>query len=71
MLFEHARRLLGEAETVDQQLRLLAHAEVGQFAEAVRWQQMALEDAAFAKTHGQRARERLELYKMNKPYREP
>src|SRR5207248_2308850 len=48
-----------------------ADAEAGQFAEAVRWQQKALEDAAFAMAHGQRARERLELYKQNKPYREP
>ena len=47
-----------------------AHAEAGQFDEAVRWEKTALEDMAFAQPHGDAARQRLELYTQKKPYRE-
>jgi tetratricopeptide (TPR) repeat protein len=46
-----------------------AHAELGNFDEAVRFQEQALQDASFKKDAS--ARERLELYKRNKPYRQP
>jgi tetratricopeptide (TPR) repeat protein len=46
-----------------------AHAEAGNFAEAVRWQQKALADRHFAREHGEEARARLELYRKNQPYR--
>ncbi|HSU91435.1 MAG TPA: tetratricopeptide repeat protein [Sporolactobacillaceae bacterium] len=46
-----------------------AHAEAGNFAEAVRWQEKALADRQFAKNHAQEARRRLELYRRNQPYR--
>ena len=46
-----------------------AYAAAGDFAEAVRWQEKALEDSAFAKTNGARARARLALYRAGKPYR--
>jgi len=45
-----------------------AHAEAGDFAEAVRWQKLALADPQFKNDEG--ARQRLELYKKKQPYRE-
>jgi tetratricopeptide (TPR) repeat protein len=46
-----------------------AHAEAGNFTEAVRWEEKALADAQFAKVHGDEARKRLELYRKQQPYR--
>lgn len=46
-----------------------AHAEAGDFAEAVRRQEEALRDPAFK--NDATARERLELYKKMQPYRQP
>ena len=46
-----------------------AYAEVGNFAEAVKWQEKALADPAFAADEHKEARERLALYKARKPYR--
>jgi tetratricopeptide (TPR) repeat protein len=46
-----------------------AYAEAGQFAEAVKYQMQALENAAFEKAEGDSARKRLELYKNKKPFR--
>jgi drug/metabolite transporter (DMT)-like permease len=46
-----------------------AHAEVGEFDEAVRQQQRALDFPQFSWRHGPGAKKRLELYKENKPYR--
>lgn len=45
-----------------------AHAEIGQFKEAVRWQEHALHDLAL-KNDGEAAR-RVELYRQNQPYRQ-
>ena len=47
-----------------------AHAEAGEFDEAVRWQKKALELSDFAKGQGAAARERLALYAAGKAYRE-
>jgi len=47
-----------------------AHAEAGEFDEAVRWQKKALEFADFAKGQGAAARARMALYAAGKPYRE-
>jgi predicted Zn-dependent protease len=47
-----------------------AHAEAGEFADAVRLQQRALESAAFEQRFGREARERLALYAAGRPYRE-
>jgi hypothetical protein len=46
-----------------------AYAEAGQFDEAVRWQQKALDDPAYVREYGEGARRRLELYRNKKPYR--
>lgn len=45
-----------------------AYAESGQFAEAVKWQQKALENEEYAKRYGEKAKERLRLYQEQKAY---
>ena len=47
-----------------------AYAEAGNFAEAVRWQEKALEFSEFAKNQGDAARKRLELYRKGQPFRQ-
>jgi tetratricopeptide (TPR) repeat protein len=66
-LATRASELMASADYVD--TLAAAHAEAGNFAEAVRWQQKALADRRFAKEHGAEARQRLELYRRNQPYR--
>jgi tetratricopeptide (TPR) repeat protein len=46
-----------------------AYAEAGNFAEAVKWQEKALADPAFAADEHKEAKERLALYRARKPYR--
>jgi tetratricopeptide (TPR) repeat protein len=48
-----------------------AYAEVGNFVEAIRWQQRALEFPAYAREYGEGSRQRLQLYNDRRPYREP
>jgi hypothetical protein len=45
-------------------------AEAGQFEEAVRYQTKALEDPAYRGPAGDVFRQRLELYKRKKPFRQ-
>ena len=45
-----------------------AYAEAGNFADAVRWQEKALEFSEFAKNQGDAARKRLEGYRKGQPY---
>ncbi len=47
-----------------------AHAEAGDFDMAVHWEEEALKDMAYEKNFGAEARERLNLYKDKKPFRE-
>lgn len=47
-----------------------AHAEVGDFAQAIRYEKQALETPRFQQQFGDQARKRLRLYEDNKPYRE-
>lgn len=46
-----------------------AHAEAGDFAAAVKAQELALEDKGYAKKYGDEAQKRLALYKDKKPFR--
>ena len=46
-----------------------AHAETGDFAAAVKAQELALEDMGYARKEGEAAQKRLQLYKDKKPYR--
>ena len=48
-----------------------AYAEAGVYSEAVRWQEKALEFPEFAKTQGDAARKRIELYRKGQPYHQP
>jgi len=47
-----------------------AYAEVGDFANAIKWVEKALEDTDYAKEAGDVSRRRLQMYKDKKPYRE-
>jgi serine/threonine-protein kinase len=47
-----------------------AHAEAGEFDDALRFQQKALDFPEFEKRFGREARSRLELYASRRPYRE-
>src|SRR5207302_6798140 len=47
-----------------------AHAEAGEFGDAVQFQKKALESPEFDKRFGKEARQRLELYASGRPYRE-
>lgn len=46
-----------------------AYAEAGNFAEAMRYQQLALANTEFEQSEGKNARNRLALYKKNRPNR--
>jgi hypothetical protein len=50
----------------------VAHAELGDFAEAIKWQKMALEDKKYADGADEKAKaeKRLKLYEQKKPHRE-
>lgn len=48
-----------------------ALAEAGDFTEAAQQQELALADRVFASRHGPAARQRLDLYRLGLPYREP
>ena len=47
-----------------------AWAENGNFDEAIRWQQRALESPQYQKEEGEQARQRVKLFENRKPFRE-
>src|SRR5262249_17381362 len=47
-----------------------AHAENGEFADAVKWQRRALEDEDYLKACGEEGPRMLKLFEQGKPYRE-
>jgi Zn-dependent protease len=69
-LAEHACKLSGGKAPSHLGTLAAAHAEAGNFEEAIRWQKKALEDPAYREQHGKSALERLELYQAGMPYRE-
>jgi tetratricopeptide (TPR) repeat protein len=48
-----------------------AYAEAGNFDDAIKWENKALSFPGFAKSNGDQARKRLQLYTARKPYHEP
>ena len=59
---------LGDASCLD--TLAAAHAELGQYGEAAKWQRKALEDAGYLERSGEAGRARLSLYEAGKPYRD-
>jgi hypothetical protein len=47
-----------------------AYAESGDFEQAIEYEKKAQQDPAFAKAHGEAARQRLKHYEAHQPYRE-
>ncbi len=47
-----------------------AHAELGQFDDAVKWQKKALEDKEYAEDEDKKGKKKLETYEQKKPWRE-
>ena len=47
-----------------------AEAEIGDFDEAIKWQQRALKSARYERQDGEKARQRILLYEKRRPYRE-
>ncbi len=48
----------------------VAYAEVGDFEQAIKWQERALKDPEFEKEWGENMRKQLKLFRQRKPYRE-
>jgi tetratricopeptide (TPR) repeat protein len=70
---EYARKscqLTGWKKAANLDTLAAAYAEGGQFKEAEKWENKALEDKAWNRANGKEARDRLKLYEQGKPYRE-
>jgi hypothetical protein len=70
---EHARKgceLTGWNDPEGLGTLAAAHAEAGQFKEAVKWQKKALEIGYEDKKDQEQARKRLKLYQAGRPYRD-
>jgi tetratricopeptide (TPR) repeat protein len=68
-LAKHACDLTGNREGMVLDTLAAAHAEAGDFAAAVKAQELALADAGYTRKEGDDAQKRLQLYKDKTPYR--
>ncbi len=69
-LARKACELRGWKDANDIENLAVAHAESGDFSEAIKYEQKALEDAEYKKNNGEQGARLLALFKQKTPYRD-